>query len=261
MTKVKVSQERRFIMLKNKVLKHCFDSGLAILALSATTFTAKAQYVPLMNPLTRTTIPLVIQCPGCNKQRSQKSDPSLPPVSATAANSALLAFTPNLATRQRNLAGFIAKTRAQSPENADQMAQMFASTDIFAAMAKGLAPMGLRVDNVADAYTVYWVTAWEASRGISGTDTPRAQAQAVKAQAAKALLSAPEFANAGAAQKQELAEALLIQAALISASMEGAAGDPAQKKAVGKAVRQGAKAMGLDLDTMTLGAAGFVGAK
>lgn len=242
-------------------MKRGCNSGLALLALSVTTVSAMAQYVPLMNPLTRTTIPLVIQCPGCNKQRDQDSEPRLPTISSSAANPALLAFTPNLATRKRNIAGFIAKTRAQSPENADQMAQMFASHDIFAAFAQGLAPMGLRVDNVADAYTVYWVTAWEASRGISGTDTPRAQAQAVKAQAAKALLSAPEFAKAGAAQKQELAEALLIQAALISASMEGAAGDPAQMEAVGKAVRTGAKAMGLDLDTIELGPNGFGPAK
>ena len=174
------------------------------------------------------------------------------------ANPATLRFTPDLAVRKRNLAGFISKTREQSPESADQMTQMFASTDIFAAISQGLAPMGLRVDNVADAYTVYWVTAWEASRGISGTDTPRAQAQAVKAQATKALLSTPAFATSTPAQRQEMAEALLIQAALISASMEGAAGDPAQKKAVGQAVRTGAKAMGIDLDAMTLGEAGFV---
>lgn len=183
------------------------------------------------------------------------------PRPAAAANPALLAFTPNLATRKRNIAGFVAKTRAQRSENADQMAQMFASTDIFAAMAKGLAPMGLRVDNVADSYTVYWINAWEAANGITGSQTSREQAQAVKAQASRALLATPEFTKATPAQKQELAEALLIQAALISASAEAAASDPAQMEAVGVAVRTGAKAMGLDLDAMTLSAAGFVGAR
>lgn len=168
-----------------------------------------------------------------------------------------LRFVPNLANRQRNLAGFVAKTRKQSSESADQMEALFASTDIFAAMAMGLAPMGLRVDNVADAYTVYWVTAWEASRGISGTDSPRAQAQAVKAQSARALLSTPEFTRSSPAQKQELTEALLIQTAMISAAMEGATHDSAQKIAVGQAVRTGAKAMGLDLDAVTLTPAGF----
>ncbi len=173
------------------------------------------------------------------------------------ANPAALRFTPNLSARHRNLAGFVAKTRAQSPENADQMEQLFGSTDIFATIAKALAPNGLRVDNVADAYTVYWITAWETSRGIIGSDTSRAQAQAVKAQVSRALLAAPEFTKANSAQKQELAEALLIQTALISASAEAAANDPAQMEALGIAVRQGAKAMGLDLDAMELSETGF----
>lgn len=173
-------------------------------------------------------------------------------------NPALLRFTPNLATRQRNLAGFVSKTRAQSPENAAQMEQLFASTDVFAAFAQGLAPQGLRIDNVADCYAAYWITAWEAAHGITGSTTSRAQAQAVKAQVSRALLSTPDFTKSRPAQKQELAEALLIQTALISAAAEAAANDPAQTDAVGTAVRQGAKAMGLDLDAMTLGEAGFV---
>ena len=185
----------------------------------------------------------------------------LPPRGAsnvsTLANPALLRFTPNLATRQRNLAGFIAKTRAQSPENADQMEQMFASTDIFAAFAQGLAPTGLKIDNVADCYAAYWISAWEAANGITGSQTSRAQAQAVKAQVSRALLSTPDFTKSTPAQKQELAEAMLIQTALISASAEAAANDPAQMEAVGVAVRQGAKAMGLDLDAMTLSETGF----
>jgi hypothetical protein len=232
--------------------------------MSAMILPATAQYQPLMNPLVRTTIPQVIQCPGCNKARQKASSvtQAVPaPSNAVAANAVSLRFTPNLATRKRNLANFVSKMRAQSPGNAAQMEQMFRSTDIFAVMAQGLAPMGLRVDNVADAYATYWITAWEASRGIGGQPTPRAQAQAVKMQAAKGLLIAPEFARATPIQKQEFAEALLIQAALISASMEGAAGDDAQLEAVGAAVRKGASAMGLELAAMELGPNGFGPAK
>ncbi len=174
-------------------------------------------------------------------------------------NPALLRFIPNAAARKRNIANFVAKTRAQSPENADQMAQLFASTDVFEAMAQGIAPMGLRIDNVGDTYAVYAINAWEASRGITGTSTSRVQAQAVKAQMSRALLATPSFIQAKPEQKQELAEAMLIQAALISASAGAAAGNPAQMRDLGIAVRQGAKAMGLDLDAMELGETGFVG--
>lgn len=221
-------------------------------------------FVPSISPASSMLTNQLLLQPLLNaKNQDRPADKNAQPITTArpAANPALLSFTPNLATRKRNLAGFVAKTRAQSPENADQMEQLFSSTDVFAAMAQGLAPTGLRIDNVADTYAAYWITAWEAANGITGSTTSRAQAQGVKAQASRALLSTPEFTKASAAQKQELAEALLIQAALISASMEGAAGDAAQKKAVGKAVRTGAKAMGLDLDTIELGPNGFGPAK
>jgi hypothetical protein len=179
---------------------------------------------------------------------------------APASAAAVLRFVPNIEVRQRNLAQFVARTREQSPENANQMAALFASTDVFALFSQVLAPKGLRVDNVADAYTVYWITAWEASRGTIG-DTSRAQAQAVTAQVTAALLETPQLINATSAQKQELAEALLVQTALISASMEAATGDPAQLERIAGAVRQGARRMGLDLDALTLTPKGFVPAQ
>ena len=172
-------------------------------------------------------------------------------------NSAALSFKPSAAVRQRNISSFIGKTREQSEENASQMEQLFASIDVFSAMAKELATVDLRIDNVADAYTVYWITAWEASRGISGTKTSVGQAQAVKAQAARALLSLPQFTGSTAAQKQELAEALLIQTALIGGSMGQANGDKKLLSGIAKAVRQGAKAMAIDLDSMQLEENGF----
>jgi hypothetical protein len=192
-------------------------------------------------------------------KRPQETQP--PKDGQATASPTVLSFVPNLAVRNSNLAGFIAKTRAQSPESADQMQQLFASTDIFRVIEQALAPTGLRVDNIADAYAVYWISAWEASRGIVGSDTSREQAQGVKAQVSRALLATPAITTATPAQKQELAEALLIQTVLISASAEAAAGDPAQLAAVGKAVRQGASAMGLDLDEMELGPAGFAATK
>lgn len=193
------------------------------------------------------------------KQEDQVSAGSPHKARSPEANPAALGYIPDLKVRQHNLAGFVKRTRVQSPENADQMARLFASTDIFAAFEQGLAPTGLRIDNVADAYAVYWIAAWEAAHGITGSQTSRAQAQGVKAQVSRALLSTPDFTVASASQKQELAEALLVQAALISASAEAAA-NASQRASFGKAVRQGAKAMGLDLDAMVLSEAGFVSA-
>lgn len=162
-------------------------------------------------------------------------------------------------TRTRaNLANFAAQARSIDRANGDRMARFFASTDILGQMGEALAPYGLRTDNVADAYAVYWISAWEASRGIVGSTETRVRVQAVKAQAAQAITQAPVFATATDAQKQEFADGLLVQAALISAHAEAAASDPAQMRAVSAAVRTGAKRFGLDLDTMELTPTGFV---
>lgn len=76
-----------------------------------------------------------------------------------------------------------------------------------------------------------------------------------------AFLQVPELVDADDATKQEMAESLLIQAALIIAAQEGAAHNPALMQKLADAVRQGAKASGLDLDAIQLTDTGFVPVK
>lgn len=169
----------------------------------------------------------------------------------------LMSYTPSAKRRRENLARFVAKTRAKYPEGAARLEALFASTDIISAMGKQLAPYGLRTDNVADAVAAWWINAWLASRGR--TDTPtQDQIAAIKAQAAQALARTAGFAQASDATKQEVAEANLIQAALIESYMEKARGDQKLRQAIAAAVRQGAKRSGLDLDGMELTSNGFV---
>jgi hypothetical protein len=168
-----------------------------------------------------------------------------------------LIYKPSIERRKQNLANFVRKTRATDPHGAAKMETFFASNDVIVTLDKVMRTVGLRAANLADAYSVYWSSAWHAS--VGSTETPsREQFANIKSQAGAALLNVPAIANATEAAKQEFAEALLVQAALIDASMEAAQGDSAQIKAVGRAVRQGAQAMGLDLTSMTLTADGFV---
>jgi hypothetical protein len=83
----------------------------------------------------------------------------------------------------------------------------------------------------------------------------------VKRQAANALAATPQFASASDAGKQELAEALLVQAALIGDTIDTYNSDPAMLAKARASIKQGAKAMGLDLSTMTLTDEGFVPAR
>ena len=166
----------------------------------------------------------------------------------------------SLSNRKKNLDSIVNKTRANSPKDADALAKIFASTDIIDDVGKGIAPYGLKTNNVADAYAVYWMTAWQAAHGDT-SDFTTSQSQAVKQQAANALLATAEFVSATDAIKQEMAEAYLVQAALIQASVDVAQTDRTIAKGLPSAVRKGAKASGLDLDAMTLTDEGFVPAQ
>jgi len=92
--------------------------------------------------------------------------------------------------------------------------KQLAASDPIDTLGRALSAYGVRTDNVADAYAIWWLNAWLASR--QRNDTPPArQIAAVRVQAARAMAAVPEIATASNAVKQEVAEASLIQAALI----------------------------------------------
>lgn len=83
------------------------------------------------------------------------------------------------------------------------------------------------------------------------------QIAAVRAQAAKAMAALPQVAQAGDAVRQDMADAHLIQAALIGGFMEGAEGKPDSVRQLAAAVRRSARSSGRDLDGMELTGSGF----
>lgn len=180
--------------------------------------------------------------------------PAGPPSAAMLAE---LSFTPSKSRRAANLAQFVSKTRAIDAGNAQDLERLFAQGDYIERLGKIIAPLGLEVDNVADAYAIWMISAWNATKGRN--DTPsRSMAQAVRAQMTRALGSTAEIAGASAAAKQELAEALLVQMTLVDVGIEQSKNNPAQLRQFGSAVNQGAKRMGIDLTTMQLTEQGFV---
>jgi hypothetical protein len=176
---------------------------------------------------------------------------------AVAQDSISTIYTPSKSRTRNNLANFVTKTRAGDPDGAAKMEQLFASTDVMGAIGDAMKGVGLARNNAAHAYAVYWISAWQAAQGRSDTRSAVTY-QAVAEQAARGLAAAPEFARATDAQKQEMAEAMMVQAAMIDSYIETAAGNAAQIKAIAAAVAQGTKASGLDLGSMTLTDTGFV---
>jgi hypothetical protein len=188
-------------------------------------------------------------------ERGAKKSPSVESSDPNRGTS--LSYSPNKSRTVNNLRNFVAKSRASDPAGAAQMEQLFASMDVLVEIGNAMSSVGLSRDNVADAFALYWVNAWQIANGDSSTPSKQMM-QAVATQAAKGLLQSQEFAAATEAQKQEMAEALMVQGALIASAFEQAAGDQARLDAIGAAVAKGAEASGLELDKMTLTEDGFV---
>lgn len=240
-----------------KILTRTYAGLILGLFMAASSYPALAQttmmtdFLPSMNFINRQNDVL---WGGYQKKTSNPSSR----VRSTQTNS--LTYVPSLARRKQNLAQFVASSRAQNPAGAGKMEQMFATTDIIAAIGKTMTSVGFRSDNLADAYAVYWSSAWLASASVSVKLT-REQFAKIKAQAETAFVATPNIIGASDEKKQQFAEALLVQAVLISGSVESAKGNATQLKAVAAAVREGAKAAGLDLDAMILTDEGFIPAQ
>lgn len=185
-----------------------------------------------------------------------RSAPRQAPAPARA-TPARLTYAPSMAQRRRNLAQFVAASRRRDPEGAARLEKAFASQDLIGQINHRMAAYGFRANDVGDAYAAWWLTAWLASRGRTDDATPR-QVAAVRGQAAAALGSLPQLRTASDAVKQEAAEAYLIQTALIGGYLEQADGHPDQMKRLAAAVREGARAAGMDLAGLDLTDSGFV---
>jgi hypothetical protein len=191
-------------------------------------------------------------------QQQQAARAAAPPPAA--ADPQALRFTPSAEARAANSRRFLAQRRAGAdPATVAQLETLLGDPQLIAKIGRELGPRGLRTDSMADAYAVWWITAWQAIHGRTDDPSPAAL-RAVQAQAQGAMLATPTLLAAPDADKQAFAEGLLIQAAILEAATEQVKQDPAQRRGLAQAVRRSARQVGLDLDAMTLTDRGFVGA-
>ncbi|MBE9604345.1 hypothetical protein IAI18_05670 [Acetobacteraceae bacterium H6797] len=180
--------------------------------------------------------------------------PSLP---AAPTDAAKLTYTPSMELRRANFARFVEKTRANDPELAANMEKLFAERDVMKLADDWMAPYGMKSDNVADTMAVYLANAWLATRGRTDDPSPE-QMRGLKAQMAAAALATPQFASATDAVKQEMAEAMILQALIVSDFAETAKNNPQLQAQVRQAVATGAQAsFGIDLLKLELGPNGL----
>lgn len=175
----------------------------------------------------------------------------LPPASA-------MSFRSDPAVRKANYAQFVAKTRAVDPQGASQLEHLLATTDVMAEAQTWMGRYGMRTTNVADALAVYLATAWYTIRADTSDPTP-GQLHGLRDQLARAIGAIPEFASASDAMKQQLSEANLIQAMILSSLAEQAKKNPELRAKIAETVAQGARnSYGFDLRNMALTDHGLV---
>ena len=177
---------------------------------------------------------------------------------AEASKDVSLSYSSDPARTRRNLEGFAERAAKADPAAGQQLRELFRDQpDIVAQTGAMVSGFGLDLTNVSDAYALWWMSAWLGAN--RRTDTPDISTiAAVKQQAQAALSATPALAAANDAERQEYAEALIVQAVLINTALEQNAGDPEQLARLAEATKQGTAASGLDLDTMVLTESGFV---
>ncbi|WP_126665492.1 DUF6683 family protein [Croceibacterium ferulae] len=173
------------------------------------------------------------------------------------AGPATFPYRPSISRREARLAEFVASVRMRDAAEADALAALFASTNIFAQIDTVMQTAGLTATNLADACTLWWIIAWHGAQGAEATLDP-AQAAAVRRQAGAALAAVPALARNDDAMRQMMAEEMLLQALLMDQAVTAAAKDAVQLERVSDLIRRSAAAGGLDLDAQALTAEGFV---
>ena len=168
-----------------------------------------------------------------------------------------LTFTSSAARTKRNLASITETIRRNDLSQGAEFERIVASGDIIAETGLVMRQYGLDPANLADAYALWWLSSWLAAN--KRFDTPGVETfAAVRDQSRTAFASDERVAQLGDAEKQEAAEAWIVQSLLVNGSLEDVRNDPAGLASLADRVRSMARADGLDLSAMTLTELGFV---
>jgi hypothetical protein len=166
-----------------------------------------------------------------------------------------LNYVPSMQVRQASYAKVVEQMRVNDAKSAQNLEAILKSKDIITEMDKGLRPFGLRTNNVADVYAVYWINAWEILNGQK--QSSKAQSVAVRDQVAQILVSNKPVLALDNTRKQQLSESILLQMLMMQVAYEQTKNRPDSLKELAVDVKRGARNLGFDLDTVALTEKGF----
>lgn len=156
----------------------------------------------------------------------------------------------------KNLESFIKRTLDQQARS-ELKRMLDEQPGIIDDVRAGIAGYGLDTHDVADAYALWWINAWLVANKLD-EDPDKGTIAMVKQQVKNAIGATPDFARTTDAQRQEYAEALILQGTMLASAFEQFQGKPDLLNHLADAALKGAKASGMDLSLMTLTKNGFV---
>ncbi len=165
-------------------------------------------------------------------------------------------FTPNRARTQRNLRNFVDRT-SDASARAEMQRLIETQPNIIDEIRAMFSPIGIDTHNVADAYTVWAINNWLVAEQRD-EDPDQVTVNAVRQQVRGAIAATPDFVSTSDAQRQEYAEALLLQAIIMADAFTAAQSNPGQLNQLSAAARSTLRGNGLDPALMTLTREGFV---
>ena len=143
---------------------------------------------------------------------------------------------------------FLDSLRSRSPDAADDLA----GHDLIGLLGTAIAPHGLKTDNVADAFTAWLMINHGLVTGDDSDPTP-AQVDGTRKLTTNALMAMPDLVASSDADKQAMADSLLLQALLNQMMIDALKqANPAGVSVAQDEIRTATRDMGLDLDLLEM---------
>ena len=178
--------------------------------------------------------------------------------SPPAAHAAMTTYSSSPTITQGLRDELIAKVQMQSPKDGASVSKLLKQYNFVTIWQGIVAPYGLKRNDVADSVAAYLVLGWMAANDVKNV-TP-AQARSVRNQMKTTLGAMPAFARSSSADKQRIAESLMLEFVLRQGAAQKAeqSGDSNQLRQLAAAYQARVqRTLGLNLRNLSLTTTGF----
>jgi hypothetical protein len=189
-------------------------------------------------------------------QTAAQQSVTTPPAPPSTATLAKLSFTPSLPLRKQIMAEYFKGLKEMNPEAGGQIEAALAQVDIIEMAGQAIGQYGLKTNDMADAYALYFATAWMGANGRTD-DLTKDQVAGVQTMARNALGASKDLLALTDDKKQRFTEIMIVTGIMNQIMLDAVKDDPAAKAKLSAEIKAGAKEFGIDVDAFKLTATGI----